>query len=76
MPIALRADKIEPTATAVLFLKGKSSLYLPKLESCKFVALIAAAMVGTQDIECFLVATFGNKPSCVGSISESVAKMQ
>jgi hypothetical protein len=32
MPIALRTDKIEPTATAMLFLEGQSSL-------------IAAAMV-------------------------------
>jgi hypothetical protein len=75
MPITLRTDKIEPTAAAMLFLKRKSSLYLPKLESCQFVALIAAAMVSAQDIEGFLIATFGNKPSYVISISGGVAKM-
>jgi predicted GNAT superfamily acetyltransferase len=73
MPITLRTDKIEPTAAAMLFLKRKSSLYLPKLESCQFVALIAAAMVSAQDIEGFLIATFGNKPSYVISISGGVA---
>jgi predicted GNAT superfamily acetyltransferase len=75
MPITLGTDKIEPTATAMLFLERKRSLYLLKLESCKFVAFIAATVVSAQDIECFLIATFGNKPSYASSISEGVAKM-
>jgi hypothetical protein len=45
MPVTLCADKIKPAATAVLFLKGKSSLYLSKLKGRKFVAFIAAAVV-------------------------------
>jgi len=43
--ITLRPDKIEPTATAMFFLESKRPLYLTKLKCCKFVALIAAAVV-------------------------------
>lgn len=69
MAIAFSAHQIKPTAAAVLFLERKCMLYFAKLESRKLIVLVAAAMVGAQDLERFLIATSRDKPSCIKLIS-------
>jgi hypothetical protein len=71
MAIAFGANKIEPTATAVLFLKSQCMLYLAKLESCELIGFITSAMVGAKDVERFLIAASRYKPSWV-SLSAKV----
>lgn len=70
MTIASGANKIEPASAAVLFLECKRMLYLAELESSELVVLISAAMVCAENVKRFLVATSGDKPSCVNLVSE------
>lgn len=69
MTVAFGAYEVEPTATAVFFLESKRMLDLAKLERCKFIVLIAAAMVGAKYVERFLVAATGDKPSYAVAVS-------
>ena len=45
MTVALRAYQIEPATATVLFLESERMLDLTKLESCKLVIFIAAAVM-------------------------------
>jgi hypothetical protein len=63
MAIAFGANKIEPAATAVLFLKSQCMLYLAELESCELIGLIASAMVCAKYVKRFLIAAPRYKPS-------------
>jgi hypothetical protein len=63
MAIAFGANKIEPTATAVLFLECQCMLNLTKLKSCELIGLIASAMVCAKYVKRFLIATSRYKPS-------------
>lgn len=69
MAVAFGTHQIEPTATAMFFLKRKCVLYLAEFESRKLIVLVAAAVVGAKDLERFLIATPRDKPSCIKSVS-------
>jgi hypothetical protein len=63
MAIAFGANKIEPTATAVLFLECQCMLNFTELESCELIDFIASTMVGAKYVKCFLIAAPRYKPS-------------
>jgi hypothetical protein len=69
MAIAFGANKIEPTATAVLFLECQCMLDLTELESGEIIGFIASAMVSAKYVKRFLIAASRYEPSYIELVS-------
>lgn len=61
--VALRADEIEPTASAVLFLKRERRLNLAQFECGQLVGFVAATMILQKDLVGFGAAAAGDEPA-------------